>query len=320
MTVQIAFIGSGGIAQWQHFDNLEELDDADIVGICDVDEEAARTAANRFDAAVFTDHETLYEELEFDAVFVCLPPFAHENQELLAAERGINLFVEKPLGLTIETAQEIESAIEDSNIISQVGYNWRYAPAVDRAREILADRTIEYLDGRFWGGVPGGEDHWWRREDRSGGQVVEQATHIFDAIRFLAGDVEKLYADGTNRVSDLVDFPDATSTTMTHESGAVSHVSTSCVAETADSRIEVIAEGATLTIRQNELTGTVDGEEIYEEFDRNPYAAEVEDFLEAVESDDGAALRAPYSDARKTFELTLAVTDSIESNESVRLE
>ncbi|WP_114579333.1 Gfo/Idh/MocA family protein [Saliphagus sp. LR7] len=319
MVTRIAFIGSGGIAEWQHFDTLEEIDSAKVVGICDIDETAANEAAERFDAKVFTDHETLLDELTLDAVFICLPPFAHENQEIMAAERGINLFVEKPIALTNEKARTIREAIEANDVVSQVGYNWRYAPAVDRARELLEGRTIEYIDGRFWGGVPGGEDHWWRHQARSGGQVVEQATHNFDMVRFLAGDVKRLYAAGADRVSDLVDFSDVTSTTMTHESGAVSHVSTSCIAEDGDSRLEVIADGATLTISQNEIHGSIDGDEIHEEFEANPYVTEVKSFLEAVETNDDSKIRAPYSDATKTLALTLAVTESIESGEPITL-
>ncbi|WP_276255909.1 Gfo/Idh/MocA family protein [Halomontanus rarus] len=325
MGVQLAFIGSGGVANWQHFDNLERMDDAEIVAICDIDEEAARTAADRFDADVYTDHRDLYEEAsnEIDAVFVCLPPFAHEDQELMAAERGIDLFVEKPLALSNEKAGEIWDAIEENDVVAQVGYNWRYSPGVDRARELLEGRTIGYIDGRWWGGVAGGEDHWWRHADRSGGQTVEQATHTFDTIRYLAGDVDRVFAAGENRISELVDFSDVTSATMKHESGAVSHVSTSCVAEDHQGGLDIVADGATLEVHQNAIEGIVDGEEIDEEFDRevedNPYVREVQAFLEAVETGDDAGVRAPYADSTKSLALTLAVNESIESGNPVDL-
>lgn len=320
MTVELAFIGAGGITNWQHFDNIEEIDGAEVVAICDVDEGAACEAADRFDAATFTDHHDLYEGAEFDAVFVCLPPFAHEDQEIMAAERGINLFVEKPLALSAEKAREINEAIEENGVVSQVGYNYRYSKGFERARGLLEGRTIGYVDGRWWGGVAGGEDHWWRHADRSGGQVLEQATHTFDAVRFLAGDVDRVYAAGGTRISELVDFPDVTSATMTHTDGAVSHVSTSCVAEEGDAAVEVIAEDATLEIDQQSVSGTVDGEEIDESFEANPYLREVEAFVEAVETGDGAALRSPYRDAIDSFELTLAVNESIETGKPVDLD
>lgn len=319
MTVDLAFVGAGGIAQWQHFDNLERIDDTRIVGICDVDAETAESAAERFDAPAFSDHHDLYAETDPDAVFVCLPPFAHDDQETAAAEHGYDLFVEKPLALSAEKAREIETAIEDNDVLAQVGYDWRYSAGVERAREILAGRDIGYVDGYWWGGVAGGEDHWWRHAEKSGGQVVEQATHVYDTVRHLVGDVERVSAAGSHRLADEVDFSDATSATMTHENGAISHVSTTCAAEDDEHGLEVVADGATLEVTEQSVSGVVDGEEIDEAFDRNPYAAEVESFVDAVASGDGAGLRSPYADALRTFELTLAVTESIEDGEPVEL-
>jgi predicted dehydrogenase len=319
MTVDLAFVGAGGIAQWQHFDNLEALDDARIVGICDVDAETAESAADRFDAPAFSDHHDLYDETDPDAVFVCLPPFAHDDQEVAAAEHGYDLFVEKPLALSAEKAREIEAAIEANDVLAQVGYDWRYSAGVERARGILSGRDIGYVDGYWWGGVAGGADHWWRHAAKSGGQVVEQATHVYDTVRHLVGDVERVAAAGSHRLADEVDFSDATSATMTHENGAISHVSTTCAAEDDEHGLEVVADGATLEVTEQSVSGVVDGEAVDEEFDRNPYAAEVEAFVDAVASGDGAGLRSPYGDARRTFELTLAVNESIEDGEPVEL-
>lgn len=319
MSIQIGFIGAGGVANWQHFDNLADIDDAEIVAVCDVDEDAAREAADRFEADVYTDHHELYDDADFEAVFICLPPFAHEDQEIMAAERGIDLFVEKPLGLAAETAHETHDAVERNDVIAQVGYNWRYSPGLERAQEILADRTVGYIDGRWWGGVAGGEDHWWRHKDRSGGQTVEQATHTFDAVRYLAGDVDRVFAAGENRISELVDFSDVTSATMEHGSGTVSHVSTSCVAEEHQGGLDVVADGATLEVHQDRVEGVVDGEEVSEEFEANPYAEEAEAFLEAVQTRDRSLVRAPYADAVNSFELTLAVNESIETGAAIDL-
>jgi predicted dehydrogenase len=319
MTVELAFIGTGGIAEWQHFENVEANEDCEVVAVCDIDEDAVAEAGDRFDAETFTDHHDLYEEADFDAVFVCLPPFAHEDQEILAAENGIDLFVEKPLALSNEKAEEILEAIEANGVIAQVGYNWRYSPGVEYAREVLEGREVGYAEGYWWGGVAGGEDHWWRHKERSGGQTVEQATHVFDTARYLLGDTDEVMAAGSHRIEDLVDFSDSTSATIRHGNGAVSHVSTSCAAEEGKVGLEVVADGATLDITQDAVSGVVDGEEVEEEFDANPYARELDAFLEAVESGDDSAVRAPYRDAVESLALTLGVNESIESGESVDL-
>lgn len=319
MSVSIAFVGAGNIAG-RHFDTLESLDGADVVAICDIDEDAAASAGERFDAATFTDWEAMYDEATFDAVFVCLPPFAHEGQELAAAERGVDLFVEKPLALDLEYAEDVRDTVAEHGVVAQVGYNWRYSPGVEYVRDVLADRTVGYVDGWWWGGVPGGESHWWRHRDRSGGQVVEQATHIFDTVRHLAGDVERVAAAGGNELEDLVDFPDVTSATMTHAGPAVSHVSTSCAAERGKHGLEVVADGATLSFDQRSVSGTVDGEEVEESWDANPYAREVEAFVEAVATGDDAGVRSTYGDAVESLAVTLAVEESIAAGEPVSLD
>jgi len=312
MTHRIGFVGAGGIAEWQHFDVLEPREDVDVVGICDVDEAAATDAADRFDATAYTDHEQLYDGEDLDAVFVCVPPFAHGPAEIDAAERGIDLFVEKPLALSMDTAEAIQDAIDDAGVLAGVGYDWRYSGGVQRARELLAGRTIATIEGRWWDGVPGNEGHWWRELETSGGQLVEQSTHVTDTIRYLAGDVEQVRGAGSHRLVDAVDFHDSTSVTMEHETGAISHVTTTCAAD-YDARVEVVAEDAVLEITEEELSGTVDGEAIEESFDANPYAVEVDAFLAALTAGDADPIRSTYADAMRTFALTLAARESLDA-------
>lgn len=314
MTVTIGFVGAGGIAEWQHFDIVEARDDVEVAGICDVNQAAASEAAERFDATAYTDHEKLYDGEDLDAVFVCIPPFAHGPAEIAAAERGIDLFVEKPLALSVERAREIREAIEDAGVLAGVGYDWRYSRGVERAQELLADRTIATIEGRWWGGVPGEDGHWWREFEKSGGQIVEQATHVYDTVRLLAGDVEAVSGAGSHRIVDAVDFADSTSVTMEHESGTISHVSTTCAAEDHDAHLEVVADGATLRITEEEISGTVDGEDVEDSFDVNPYAVEVDAFVEAIAADDAGPIRSTYDDAFDTFALTMAANEALDAD------
>lgn len=316
MAVKIGFIGAGGIAT-THLDNLRERDDGAVVAVCDLDEEAAQRGAEPHDAAVYTDSAKMYEETDLDAVFVCVPPFAHGAPELEAADRGIDLFVEKPLGLEADTAREIDEAVADAGILTQVGHMNRYADIVERASDLIEDRTLALVDGHWWGGVPGAA--WWRVESKSGGQVVEQATHTYDLVRNFAGDVERVRAAGGQRVvTEKIDFPDATSATMTHENGVVSHVSATSASPDGANELRLVGDEFTLRLDfgTNTLKGTVDGARIDYEGSGKTYEPELDAFLEAVETRDASSLRSPYADARKTFETTLAVNESIESGEA----
>src|SRR5262245_37225785 len=94
--LRIGFVGAGGIAR-QHLDNLRQLDGARVVAICDVDRPRAEQAAAEWGAAVYGGAEELLDREALDALYMCVPPFAHDGQELLAVKRGVPFFVEKPL-------------------------------------------------------------------------------------------------------------------------------------------------------------------------------------------------------------------------------
>ncbi|SFR64745.1 Gfo/Idh/MocA family protein [Halogeometricum limi] len=322
MTVDIAFIGAGGIGSI-HLNNIEDVDAANVVAICDVSEDAATTAADRFDATAYTDHEEMLEAESLDALFVAVPPFAHTNQETLAVEHDIDLFVEKPIAVSASTAETVDDAIAAAGVHSQVGHMYRYASVVERAKEILDGRDVALLDGRWLGGVP--PSGWWGVKEKSGGQLVEQTAHIFDLVRYFGGEVDDVCAaSGKNVVGDEIDFYDTASATMTHENGAVSHVSTSSASPEELIDLHVVGDGVKLHLEfrfegedppraLGRLTGTVDGERIELEDDEDAWKREVEAFVEAVETDDASLLRSPYRDARGTFELTLSVDDALES-------
>ncbi len=228
--VRIGFVGVGGIAH-SHLGRLQEIEAAEIVGLCDVVQERVEEAAAQFGGAVFVDYERMLGEVEMDALYVCVPPFAHERAEILAAERGIHLFVEKPVVMRLGQGLEILEAVERAGILSSVGYSLRYTAPVQAARAFLGDRQIAMLSANRWSGIPGDENHWWRVYDKSGGQLLEQATHQVDAMRWFGGDIERVYGRYAQRVTgDLpnMTIPDVQVVTLEFASGAVGYIATCC--------------------------------------------------------------------------------------------
>lgn len=321
MSVRIGFVGAGGIAN-AHLKNLEQNPDAKLVAFADVDEARARAAAERFQATAYSDYHDLLEKETLDALYVCVPPFAHYDAEVLAAKKGIALCVEKPIATTLAKAQEIERAIADAGVVSSVGYHWRYYDTTDQARELLAGRTVAMALGYWIGGFPGVS--WWRRLEQSGGQMVEQTTHIFDLARYLCGEVVEVYAQyATRTMQDVEAFSvwDVGTATLKFASGAVGQMSTSCMVKKGGNvGLQIIADGAVLETNGGRLTVTTP--------DKDPQviqaaisAMQREDdtFVAAVKSGDGAAIRSPYADAVKTLALTLACNESAQTGKPVRL-
>jgi myo-inositol 2-dehydrogenase / D-chiro-inositol 1-dehydrogenase len=320
MPVRLGFVGAGGIAG-AHMNALEKVENAKIVAFADLDESRARRAAERFGAAPYTDYREMLANEDLQAVYVCVPPMAHADAEILAAQRGLALFIEKPVALNVGKAREIQAAIEENGVISSVGYHWRSYDLTDRVRAELSTRTVGLVMGYWLGGLPGVP--WWRRMDGSGGQMVEQTTHIVDLARYLVGEITSVcaaYALRAMQDTQDLDVPDVGTMTIRFENGAVGHIANTCLLQmgyttglnilTRDLVVEHRA-GTVKLIRKDETT------ELRTKV--NPTLVEDQTFIDAVESGDPSRIRSPYADAVRTLAVTLAANRSAERGEPVEV-
>src|SRR3954447_859657 len=92
---RIGFVGTGGVAH-RHATVLSGFEDVRLVAATDVDPDRAARFAQEHGMVAAADGEQLLA-LELDAVYVCVPPFAHGAPELALLDAGVALFVEKPL-------------------------------------------------------------------------------------------------------------------------------------------------------------------------------------------------------------------------------
>lgn len=317
MAVRIGFIGTGGIAQ-MHMRNLQRIPDAQVVGMYDVAPDRARSAAALFPGCQVHDSHQALLQAKPDAVYVCVPPFAHDQQELDTAAAGVHLFVEKPIAVTMEKAREIDAAVKRAGIIAAVGYNWRWLDITDRTVALLQDRPIALALGYWLGGMPGVS--WWRRKDQSGGQIVEQTTHIFDLARYLLGEVETVYAAGyQGLMTDVPDYSteDASSVTLKFASGTVAVINSTDVLPTGAGKVGMDLMGRDFRLVHDNRTLTVYGKGERTTYDAqiDPYLLEDQTFVAAVASGDASALRSTYSDAVKTHLVTMAANRSLETGQ-----
>ena len=320
MTVKIGFVGTGGIAN-HHMRTLSEIPTAAMVAFCDVVEEKAVTAATTYGGKAYTCYEEMYDSEALDAVYICLPPFAHDRQELAAIERDLPIFVEKPVATTMAKAREIESALAAKNLISGVGYHWRYMDTTEKAIALIGDQPVGFALGAWMGGMPGVS--WWRVMAESGGQMVEQTTHIFDLARYLLGDVAEVHAMGRTGLMEDVenyDVHDASVTNLRFKSGAVASITSACMLSAGHHvGLELFLKDQALRIVGQHLTiETPNGTEVVE-LGNNPTRAEDQTFLQAVQSGDASAIRCDYAEAVKSLELTIAATQSAQEGRLIAM-
>lgn len=322
MSVRVGFVGAGNIAN-HHFAQFEKIENAQVVGLFDIVVEKAQAAASRFPGAkAYTTFEDMLESARLDALYVCLPPFAHDDYEIQAAKRGIHLFVEKPVRLDLAEASQVAQAIRDGNLISAVGYHWRYLDTTAAAKEVLAGKKVALATGHWIGGFP--QVSWWRRKGQSGGQAVEQATHIFDLARYFLGDVESVYALGFSGL--MADWPgydieDASTTTLRFQSGAIATITSSDLAPRGAGTVGLQLYSRDLVVSINSTSLKVSTPARTEERLPvvNPTQIEDQAFVDAVASGDSSKILSTYSDALKTLAVTLAVNQSIATGEVVQV-
>lgn len=322
----LGVIGCGQAASEYHWPFWHELRDAAVTAVCDLDPGRASAAAKRFGARAFASPELLLDEADIDALFIFVPPFAHGDLELRAAERGLPFFVEKPVGLDLLRAQRTEAEVAARGVMTSVGYDWRYSRAVERARTELAGREIALLQGFWLGSALGGSPpSWWTRQELSGGQLVEQATHIVDLLVHLGGEVRQVncrQAPGFAR-NARVDVAGAGAVLVEMASGAVGAIVSACGLPHPTLRcgLVVSADGLHVEVTRQRARLYRGGER--ETYDAptassdSPYLREDQAFVDAVRSGDPSGIRCSYADGVRTLAVCLAANESARTGRPV---
>ena len=142
------------------------LPEVEIVGVADADEEGRAAAAKRLGAPqAFADYRKLLDETKPDIVSIC-PRWLDQHCEMVvaAAERGIHVYMEKPLCRTLEEADRMVAACDKHDVKLAIAHQTRYSPKLQVIRDLIADGKIgKILELRGRGKEDqrgGGEDLW----------------------------------------------------------------------------------------------------------------------------------------------------------------
>ncbi|OIO02402.1 gfo/Idh/MocA family oxidoreductase [Candidatus Desantisbacteria bacterium CG_4_10_14_0_8_um_filter_48_22] len=318
--VKIGFIGCGGIAN-AHLDSLLTIADVKVAAACDIVEEKAKAFSQKSGGAnVYTDHHLMFEKESLDAVYICLVPSAHTDQELIACKKKIHFFVEKPVALSMKKAAEISAAVKKAGIATNVGYVIRYVDSVWQAKDFLKGKQPAVMHAFYM--CPFVPTPWWRRMKDSGGQVVEQSTHIYDLARYLLGDVDSVYALGYRGLQTDIpenDIDDASNAMLHFKSGAAGNVLTTCLMKAGGGMgVDIVLKHARMFVDMSVFRLT-NGETKEIKPTNDPRLEENKAFIEAVKTGDRSGIRCDYEDGMKTLEVTLAVNESIRTGRIIKI-
>jgi predicted dehydrogenase len=320
--VRVAIIGAGWIAA-EHAATLRRLEGVELAGVCDVDEARARELAGS--AATYTDWRELIERESPDAVFVCTPPLLHREAAVEALDRGIHVYLEKPIARGLDDARAIVDAAGRSAAVCAVGYQWRAVEVLDDLREALDGQELGLMIGIGTG--PTKSRPWFLNRAEGGGNLLERASHGIDLERAVGGEVVAVQATAgaiplAQSTGKRGDIEDAAAIVLRFANGAVGSTT---IAWTRDGlpgkySLDVLGSESSLHLELDPdftLRGVSRGREIEATTKQHPLERGVERFVEAARDSDRARVFCTPADAAGTLAVVIACEQALASGGTV---
>lgn len=223
--VRIALVGCGRISA-NHFEAIDKVEGLQLSAVCDIVEARAREAGEKWQVPWFTNYETMLADADCDAVAIATPSGLHPAHGILAARAGKHVISEKPMAITLASADALVKACDDAGVqLFVVKQNRLNATvqmvkrALDKGRFgrlFLANTTVHwtrpqsYYDQAPWRGT-------WEFD---GGAFMNQASHYVDLMQWLVGPVESVIAK-TATMARKIEAEDTGAAVLKFRNGAL---------------------------------------------------------------------------------------------------
>ncbi|MGI5077761.1 Gfo/Idh/MocA family protein [Treponema maltophilum] len=196
--VRIVIIGAGFMGQ-THARCYRNIPNAQLVGICDTNEQKAEPLCKELSCNYYNDFTRLLEEKDIDVIDICLPSFLHEEYVVKAAQKKKHIFCEKPAALSKESLSHMIQAVKDNKVRLAIGQVVRFWPEYVYAKNkydkklfgnikhVYASRCSTHPE---WG-------LWFKNKQTSGGGLYDLHSHDIDFLCSVFGPVKKVYAIGS---------------------------------------------------------------------------------------------------------------------------
>jgi predicted dehydrogenase len=246
--LRFGLLGCGAVAYWAHLRTFRHLKGAVLVAAADPDATARTRAARLTRAALYERAEDLLARDDLDAVVISAPTPQHAQLAVATAAARRHFYLEKPLATTAAEGRRVLAAAGEAAVTTAIGFNFRFHPALARARTILARGRIGRVcavQTTFCESLPADAmPSWKRRRDSGGGVLLDLASHHVDLVRWCLGDeVTMVEAE----IRSLVTEEDVASVVLTMASGIAVQSYFSLHAGPVD-RVEFIGEHGTLLV------------------------------------------------------------------------
>lgn len=305
--LRVAVIGAGALANRVHYPSLASFEDVQIAAACDLDAGRLAATADRFGIeGRYADYRRMLEDVAPDAVYAIGQPHHLYDVWTWCLERGLNLYIEKPMGITLHQARSLAYLAERHGCITQVSFQRRTSPMVRMLHEECLKRgPVVQAVCEFYkcAGSPflGARDH-----------MMDDGVHAIDTLRWLCGGEVVRIQSVTRRVG----VPDLNflAATLEFDSGATGVLLNNWTSGRRTFRVQIHAPGVCAEA-EHEGAGRLyaDGDTTGVEYDARQVAgsdelhvyggfqAKSREFVDAVRA--GTQPASCFADAVRTMEV-----------------
>lgn len=305
--VRVAVIGAGDMAGYVHYPSLASLDEVEIAAICDANEERLNATADKYGIANrYLDYRKMVEAVAPGAVYAIGQPHIFYDIWVWCLRQGLNLYIEKPMGITMHQARSLAYLAEKHGCITQVSFQRRICPMVVMLREECLKRgPIVHAVCEFYKCSLG---PYLEARDR----LIDDGIHAVDTLRWMCGGE----VVGIESVAKRVQVPDINfiAALMRFDNGATGLLATSWTSGRRVFRVQMHALGVCAEA-EHEGKGYLyaDGDSKGTEYDTRKVAGSDElfvyggfqakhrEFIDAVKT--GRQPSSHFGDAVKTMEV-----------------
>jgi predicted dehydrogenase len=316
VTLRLGLVGGGWISR-HHLEALRRLGRTELIGVVAGSRSTADQVTAEWGGTSYDELDRMLEAGRPDVVYVAVPPHRAVGVAERLVAHGIPFLTEKPLSaMDDDGPARLADVIGQNRLVVAVGYHLRALDIMVEVRTRLAAQPAQLFVARWLDATPG--PAWWGRADQGGGQVVEQATHLYDLARYLVGEATVVGAASTREPSVSApdaDVADSSAAVIRFESGAIGSLANTRRIATVVIEVEIVSDGLLTRLSKHPDRGQGDWHASFDDgtviraisAGRDPYETQAAAFLDAVESADPGGVLCTYEDALRTYRLTRAV-------------
>ncbi len=338
--LRIGMIGAGGFSG-THLNQLKQVECAELVAICDVNEENLKEKVAEYNIPFsYNNHHDLLKRDDIEAVLLPLPDQVHREIAIDAMRAGKHVLCEKPMALNLDDCKAMLQVARETGMKLMVGQIGRYTPSFVKAKELVESGVIGdvyFIESEYAHDYSAlsGTGGWRITPERE--PIIGGGCHAVDLIRMIAGNPEEVFGYANNKA--LIGWPihDCTVAVMKFPNGAIGKVmtSTGCkrrytmrtviqgtkgtiILDNNSSQMSLFKETFTDDETLSKMNQQAIEIKIPVAINNHNFAAEATDFCMSILED--RPLTSPPTEGASTASVCIAITESFKSGKPIKVD